>query len=273
MPPLISIVSPSWNQGAYIAECLSSCLVEEEGLIEHIVIDNCSDDETHQVIESFPHVRAIIEKDRGQSDAINKGIKAARGEWILWLNVDDFMIPGAVEHLIARIRSGIREDAVYGHMVLVDEHSERIRTVFQAWWRPWMIRFGVFATPSTGTLFRASILKENLIGEDFHMIMDTEWSLRTMGKVKALRLRREMVCFRLTEDNKTAAHIKTGHLTPRHAKERKVLGAKYPSYGNYGETGRGRLFHFGVKLVRKCGRFLILTDKVISKVQHDIKNK
>ena len=267
MKPLISVVSPSWNQGKYLAECLTSCLPENRDEVEHIIVDNLSNDLTLEVLAESPQVRSLIEKDSGQSDALNKGIQMARADWILWLNVDDFLVPGVIQKFLAEIRQGTAYDAIYGHMKLVDENSCKIRTVYQGRWRPWMIRFGIFGLPSTGTLFRKPILLENPISKDYHMIMDSEWCLRTAGKVRALRLDTETVCFRLSEDNKTAAHITTGKLTPRHAEERRKLAAYCPSYGKFGETDRGRAFHLATWCIRKAGRGLILTDKLLSKTR------
>ncbi|MGI9240705.1 MAG: glycosyltransferase, partial [Verrucomicrobiales bacterium] len=81
MKPFVSVVTPSWNQGKYLPDCIRSVMGLEDGLVEHIIVDNCSDDGTGDVIQSHPHLRALVEKDSGQSDALNKGIKMARGEW------------------------------------------------------------------------------------------------------------------------------------------------------------------------------------------------
>jgi len=265
--PLISVVTPSWNQGEYLADCLQSCLEGEEGEIEHIVVDNESDDSTHQVLREFPHVQTIIEKDRGQSDALNKGIQAARGKWILWLNADDFVTPNGLQSFLKLARADTSYDAVYGHMMLVDKKSNVFRRVYQASWSPWMARFGVFALPSTGTLFRASLLREFPLSEDFHMVMDSEWCLRTMGKVSSRRLQEFTVAFRVTETNKTGGNIMSGEITPRHLTERKVLAEKYPYYGREGETDRSKAFYLWAAFLRKAGRYVVLADKFFSKLR------
>lgn len=273
MPPLISVVSPSWNQGEFLEECIKSCISASPDEVEHIVVDNCSDDSTPEVIARYPHLRSIVEADRGQSNALNKGIEAARADWILWLNVDDFLVEDTIEKYLDLVRQGCKFDAVYGHMNLVDQNSKLIRTVFQGQWRPWMIRFGAFGLPSTGTLFERSKLLEHPLAEDYHMIMDSEWSLRTAGRVRALRLRRETVAFRLTENNKTSSNVSTGAITPRHAEERLRLSSRFPAYGKWGETDQGIFYHSFTYLIRKIARFWILGDKFLSSLKKKVFDK
>ncbi|MDB4499321.1 glycosyltransferase [Akkermansiaceae bacterium] len=233
--PLISVVSASWNQGAYIEECIKSVQGLEPGMLEHIVIDNCSDDETHEVLKSHPWVKATTESDSGQSNALNKGFQQARGEWVLWLNVDDFLVPGALKCLLEWIeQEGKNFDMAYGYTVFVDADSKKIRTIFQPQWHYWMTKWGGFVAPSTGSLFRASILKGNPLDEDFHMIMDTEWMLRVGRQLRVRRLNLEIVSFRIA-DNKTAAHIQSGVVTPRHQQERLALLQKFPFYCGEGQ--------------------------------------
>ena len=81
----ISIVTPSSNQGAYIACAIESVLSQNYMDVEHIIVDNCSTDETSKVLARYPHLKVICEKDQGQSDALNKGFKAATGDIIGWL--------------------------------------------------------------------------------------------------------------------------------------------------------------------------------------------
>ena len=93
----ISVVTPSYNQGNFIEACIRSVLNQNYPNFEHIIIDNCSTDATSGVLKKYPHLNCIVEADRGQCDAINKGIRAASGDWILWLNADDYMLEGAFE--------------------------------------------------------------------------------------------------------------------------------------------------------------------------------
>jgi len=96
--PKISVVTPSFNQGRYIAETIDSVIAQGYPNVEHIIVDGGSTDETIDVLQRYradlTHV--IVERDRGQSDALNKGFRLATGEIFCWLNSDDRFAPGAL---------------------------------------------------------------------------------------------------------------------------------------------------------------------------------
>lgn len=108
--PLISVVTPSWNQGAFIERCIRSVMDQNYPNVEHIVVDNCSTDDTHAVLRRFPHVTCVVEPDRGQCDAINKAVRRSRGEIIAWLNTDDFYEPGTFDRIARELdaRTGVK---------------------------------------------------------------------------------------------------------------------------------------------------------------------
>ena len=88
--PLISAVMPTFNQGAYIREALDSIFSQNYPNLEVIVVDGKSTDQTLDILKSYGgKIRWVSEKDKNQSDALNKGFKMARGEIIAWLNSDD----------------------------------------------------------------------------------------------------------------------------------------------------------------------------------------
>lgn len=95
-PPLISVVTPSFNQAAYIEETIRSVAAQDYPHVEHIVVDGGSTDGTLEILARYPHLRWISEKDRGQADAVNKAVRMARGDIIAWLNSDDTYLPGAL---------------------------------------------------------------------------------------------------------------------------------------------------------------------------------
>ncbi len=99
MPPYFSVVTPSFNQGGFISKCLESVRDQDDEDYEHLVFDNCSNDETAGVVKKFLRVDFRPEPDRGQSDAVNKGFLAAQGEIICWLNSDDVYPPGLFSRL------------------------------------------------------------------------------------------------------------------------------------------------------------------------------
>lgn len=96
--PKISVITPSFNQGRYIAETIESVILQDYPNIEHIIIDGGSSDDTMQVIERYRTKLSYVisEKDRGQSDALNKGFQQASGDILCWLNSDDQFAPGTL---------------------------------------------------------------------------------------------------------------------------------------------------------------------------------
>jgi len=121
--PLVSIVTPSLNQGRYLEATLHSVLEQDYPNLEYWVIDGGSQDETLAVLHAFagdPRLHWLSEPDRGQSDAINKGWSRARGDVLAWLNADDTYFPGAITAQVDALLADPRAGAVYGDACYTD---------------------------------------------------------------------------------------------------------------------------------------------------------
>jgi glycosyltransferase involved in cell wall biosynthesis len=94
---MISIITPVFNGEKFIASCIKNVIGQNCPYAEHIIIDGASTDSTASIVKTFadryPHIRWVSEKDRGQSDAMNKGIALAQGTILGFLNVDDYYEP------------------------------------------------------------------------------------------------------------------------------------------------------------------------------------
>lgn len=106
--PRITIITPSFNQAAFIEETIRSVLLQGYPNLEYIVVDGGSSDGTVDILKKYsPWIfHWVSEPDCGQSDAINKGLARATGEWVNWLNSDDFLMPGALIRLVAAAGPG-----------------------------------------------------------------------------------------------------------------------------------------------------------------------
>src|SRR5262245_17911524 len=127
--PLISIVTPSFNQAAFLEETLRSVTAQEYPRVEHIVIDGGSTDGSVDILRRHAAgLRAwVSEKDRGQSHAINKGFAIASGDVLTWLNSDDTLLPGALRAVGETFARRADVDLVYGDFVYTDAAGEPMR--------------------------------------------------------------------------------------------------------------------------------------------------
>lgn len=98
--PKITIITPSFNQGRYIEQAICSALAQDHQNVEHIVIDGGSTDCTVDVLKRYPHLLWVSEKDRGQGDALNKGLARATGDIIGWINSDDYYEDNIFESVV-----------------------------------------------------------------------------------------------------------------------------------------------------------------------------
>lgn len=125
----ISFVIPTRNQATFIRKCLDSCLDQGLADAEIIVIDGLSTDGTQQILAEYgSRIRWISQTDAGQSDALNKGVRLARGDVIAWINSDDYYAgPGVVSQVAERFASDPELDIVYGDGLMVDVQGQPIR--------------------------------------------------------------------------------------------------------------------------------------------------
>jgi glycosyltransferase involved in cell wall biosynthesis len=106
--PRISIITPSFNQGSFIEETILSVISQDYPNIEYIIIDGASTDQSVDIIRRYESKIAywVTEPDKGQPDAINKGLKKATGEIIAFINSDDYYEPGAFDFVAKQYRAG-----------------------------------------------------------------------------------------------------------------------------------------------------------------------
>ena len=128
--PLISIITPSFNQAAFLEETLLSVLGQDYPAIEYIVIDGGSTDGSVAILERYADRLAywVSEPDAGQADAINKGFAKATGKYVAWLNSDDVYLPGAVATAVAALEENPDAAFVYGKDRSVDGQGKVIAT-------------------------------------------------------------------------------------------------------------------------------------------------
>ncbi len=123
--PLVSIVTPSFNQAKYLEETIQSVLNQDYDRIEYIIVDGGSTDNSLDIIRRYEKDIAVwmSEEDLGQTDAINKGFARATGDIFAWLNSDDTYMPHAVSEAVNYLQSNPHVGMVYGKAFYINEQS------------------------------------------------------------------------------------------------------------------------------------------------------
>ena len=178
----ITIITPSFNQGEFIADAIESVANQDYPDIEHIVIDAQSTDETIDVLKQYdrlPHLKWRSEPDKGQTDAINKGFKRASGDIVGWLNADDYYLPGTLNKIAEIFQQNPHIDVVYGEAIFVDRDKQLVkRQKDHKFDYSVLLYYGCYIQ-STSTFFRRSIIDAgHLLDISYKICMDYEYYVR-----------------------------------------------------------------------------------------------
>jgi glycosyltransferase involved in cell wall biosynthesis len=213
--PVISVLTPSYNQGMYVERTIASVLEQDYSHIEHIVMDGGSKDETISILKRYPHLKWVSERDRGQADSLNKGLRMATGDIVGWVNSDDFYAR-AVFQEVKEIFEDESVGWVVGDVVNYYDRSGREEYVYSesVSYKSLIRDPDILRQP--GTFFRTSLLRE--IGgwdPELHMVMDLDLWLR-LARIRSPRmLHRAVAYFRIHPEQKTrpAMHaLQTGEI-------------------------------------------------------------
>lgn len=183
-PPLVSIVTPSYNQASYLEQTIRSVLEQDYPRIEYIVIDGDSTDGSVEIIRKYADRIAywVSEKDQGQTDALNKGFAAAHGSILAWLNSDDTYKPGAVKAAVENLAAHPEIGAVYGDLDFIDENDRIIGKFPAAQTDLAKLRRGYVHIPQPATFFRAEHWRKVApLDPTFYFAMDYDLWVRLAG--------------------------------------------------------------------------------------------
>lgn len=182
--PLVSIVTPSYNQGHFIRATVESVLSQGYPNVEYIIMDGGSQDHTLEVLKEYSsRVRIISEKDRGQAHAINKGFQMAKGEIVAWLNSDDTYLPGAIQHGVEGCHQYPRVGAIYGEGFQIDyDGNIRQQFPFTEPFNLWKLTFVLDYILQQSVFFRRSCVEAvGWVDESLNFGMDWDLLIR-LGK-------------------------------------------------------------------------------------------
>jgi glycosyltransferase involved in cell wall biosynthesis len=186
--PLVSIVTPSFNQAGFLEETIRSVLDQNYPNLEYLIVDGGSTDGSVEIIQRYTDRLAwwVSERDRGQTDAINKGFAHAGGEIFAWLNSDDTYQPGAVSEAVAFLRSHPEVGMVYSDANLIDEEG-RVIGRFPARQTDYRrLRRGYVHIPQQTMFFRAELWRRvGPLDPTFFFAMDYDLWVR-IAKISPL---------------------------------------------------------------------------------------
>jgi|GEM_PF-313537 len=203
--PLVSIVTPSYNQGRFIKRTIDSVLCQDYPHIEYMVMDGGSSDETVEILKGFgERFYWISETDRGQAHAINKGMARAKGEILAYLNSDDVLEPGAIQRVVRYFLENPECDLVYGNADYIDEYDQvtgHYKTADYSFNR--LVEDCMICQPAT--FWRRRITDQvGDFDESLHYAMDYEYWLRIGKRGGDIRfLNEKLACSRLYAETKT----------------------------------------------------------------------
>lgn len=205
--PLVSIITPSFNQTRYLEQTIQSVLGQDYPRIEYIVVDGLSTDGSVEIIKKYegrggvtPPNRGertsplqtrtisswVSEKDSGQADAINKGLSRATGEIVAWLNSDDYYLPSVVSAAVKVFEENPDVVLVYGNMLAVDEHGNTFNTLrYKQLTLQDLLCFQIIGQPAV--FFRREVLeKAGMLDSTFHFLLDHHLWIRIAQHGKIL---------------------------------------------------------------------------------------
>jgi glycosyltransferase involved in cell wall biosynthesis len=212
--PLISVVTPSFNQSGFIGEALASVQLQNYKHSEHLVIDGMSTDGTVDILRNMTADReqaAIFwtsERDSGQSEALNKGFRRAKGEIIGWLNSDDRYRAGCFEHIVQVFEDNPEVDVVYGDYLIVDELGKALQIRREIEFDAFVLLYHrILYIPTTATFFRRRILDEgNWLEEKLQYAMDLDFFIRLSARGYCFKhIPVVLADFRLQPNSKTCS--------------------------------------------------------------------
>ncbi len=206
--PLVTIVTPSFNQGRFIRATIESVLSQDYPNIEYLIMDGGSTDETAAVVKDYAsRVTFVSEKDRGQAHAINKGFQRANGSILAWLNSDDLLMPGAVSTAVRVFREKPATGAIYGEGYLIDLDGHITRrfpcTEPLNLWK--LVHLSDYILQQT-VFFRRDVIRElGYLDESLHYTMDWDIFIKLAARWPLEYVPEYMGCLREYPEAKSSA--------------------------------------------------------------------
>ena len=207
--PLVSIITPSFNQAAFLEQTLCSVLDQDYPHIEYWVIDGGSTDNSVEIIKQYaPRLAGwVSEKDRGQADGINKGFAKATGEIIGWLNSDDLYYPGAIKAAVEAFQQRPDASFVFSDVESIDEHGNAFNLMHYGDWKlADLMTFKIIGQP--GVFMRREVLEQTgYLDLSYNYLLDVQLWQRMAAIAEPQYIPEKLwAAARIHSDAKNVAH-------------------------------------------------------------------
>jgi glycosyltransferase involved in cell wall biosynthesis len=211
--PVVSIVTPSFNHGAFLERTMRSVLDQAYSRLEYIVQDGGSHDETRIILERYRSRlhRVVSAPDGGQTNALNLGFAHASGDILAYLNSDDLLLPGTLSYVARYFQNHPEVDVVYGHRVFINAEDQEVRRWVLPPHSNSMLVWADYVPQET--MFWRRRIWERIgarFDESFNFAMDWDLLLRfRQAGAKVVRLPRFLGAFRVHDEQKSQAQLAT----------------------------------------------------------------
>jgi glycosyltransferase involved in cell wall biosynthesis len=204
----VSVIMPSLNSSEYIGAAIDSVLAQEGPLLELVIQDGGSTDGTLDIVRSYDDERISLasEADQGQADALNRALARAKGDWLLWLNADDVLTPGAIAGVAAVLQEPY--DLVYGNFSTIGPDDAILKRYAGSELRFWrLLAFGCYIFSGTMLVRRTTFDRHGEYDPSLYFAMDYDFLLRIGRSARAVHVDREIAQFRIHGEAKTSRHV------------------------------------------------------------------
>ncbi len=263
----VSVVTPSFNQGRFIRATIDSVLGQGCESLEYFVVDGGSQDETVSVLREYGNnLSWVSERDKGQTDAINKGMRQATGDIVAYLNSDDVYLPGTLNKVVDIFQRHPQVDFIYGDFHAIDEKGDLIDVIRTIPYVPDILLYDCNYICQPASFYRRSLLdKIGLFDDSLRFLMDYEFFLRASKRRVGFHFHPEALsAIRFHGDCKTLSdgvypwaverqRIIVEYCRPKahHPSALKLLRAVYRAKRYMHLLARGRLDVANLKLARR----------------------
>ena len=209
--PVVSVVTPSWNQGQFLERTIKSVLDQNYPELEYIIQDGGSGDETVQILRDYQDRIKHIEscQDSGQANAINRGFHHATGDIMAWLNSDDLLLPGAISYVVSYFLENPDVDVVYAHRIVINENDEETGRWLLPAHDDKALLWADFV-PQETLFWRRRVWEKSggQLDESFQFAVDWDLLLRFLGVgARFVRLPRFLGAFRVHDQQKSSQDL------------------------------------------------------------------